>query len=172
MGPQSWTVKSVLVVLAFVIPAGALALTVKSNRDRAEDWHQRAIAAEETVVGLRVVIGERSRALNRRTVQATQLASRLHSTRSALRRSKVSVGTLTRRQRELASENARVEDQRRKLQKRQAALAAIASRLSACNKGLGGVSGAAKGKRVTAQSRLTSCKRAGASLDSYLEQFG
>jgi peptidoglycan hydrolase CwlO-like protein len=120
-----------------------------------------------------VVIGQRSRALNRRTVQANQLVSKLGSTRTALRRSKVNVGALTRRQRQLANENARIENERRKLRTRQAALVTIASKLSACNKGLS----AAQGKNprslaASARARLASCRRAGASLDAYLEQFG
>jgi chromosome segregation ATPase len=171
--PLSWKAKAALVALAVVIAVGTLGLVVRSNKDRAEDWHRRAIAAEESVGGLRVVIGERSRALNRRTAQANQLVSKLDSTRAALRRSKVSVGALTERQRRLSAENASIEKERRKLRTRQAALVTIASKLSTCTKSLGGGSSAAKGKnRVTAASRLASCRRAGASLDAYLEQFG
>jgi hypothetical protein len=173
MEPLSWKAKSALVALAVVFVLGTLGLIVKSNRDRAADWHRRAVAAEESVGGLRVVIGQRSRALNRRTVQANQLVSKLGSTRTALRRSKVNVGALTRRQRQLANENARIENERRKLRTRQAALVTIASKLSACNKGLS----AAQGKNprslaASARARLASCRRAGASLDAYLEQFG
>ena len=169
---QGWKVKLALGALVLVVVAAPFVRAVYTNRGRAEDWHRRAIVAEESVAGLRVVIVERSRALNRRTVQANQLVSELHSTRAALRRSKVDVGTLTRRQRELANENARIEKERRKLQTRQAALETIASKLSACAKSLDGV----QGKRprtisATASSRLASCRRAGASLDAYLEQL-
>lgn len=167
---EGWKEKSALVALVFVVVLGTLAAVVKSNRDRAEGWHRRAVAAEELVGGLHVVIGERSHALNQRTAQANRLVSRLDTTERALRQSKVSVGTLTRRQRELARENARVEAERRTLQRRQAALGTLASRLSACNKRLGGGPSAAQGK--SAQARLASCRRAAQSLDSYLEQFG
>lgn len=164
---QGWKERGALVALLVVVVLGTLAAVVKANRDRAEDWHRRAVAAEELVGGLQAVIRDRSRALNRRTVQANQLVSRLGTTKTALQRSNVNVGTLTRRQRALAQENARVEAERRTLQQRQAALARIASTLSACNKGL--TPGA---KSRSARARLASCKRAAQTLDSYLEQFG
>lgn len=168
---QGWTVRLALGALVLFVVAAPLARAVYTNRDRAEDWHRRAIVAEESVGGLRAVIVERSRALNRRTVQANELVSELHSSRAALRRSKVNVGTLTRRQRELANENARIEKERRALRARQAALETIASKLSVCTKGLDAVQG--KPPRTisaSVSSRLASCRRAGASLDAYLEQ--
>lgn len=164
---QGWKVKLALVALAFVVFAVPVARAVKSNKDRAEDWHRRAVVAEESVNGLKVVIAERSRALNRRTVQANQLASRLDTSRTALRRSKGNVSALTRRQRQLASENARIEAERRRLQTRQASLERIASRLRTCTPI------ATRGKkRVAVASRAASCKRAAASLDAYLERSG
>jgi hypothetical protein len=173
---QGWKVKLALAALAVVIVLAPVACAVKSNKDRAEDWHRRAVVAEASVAGLRVVIVQRSRALNRRTVQANQLVSQLHSNGTALRRSKVSVGTLTQRQRELANENARMENERRKLQSRLAALGRIGSKLSACTEDLGRVLDPAQGKRprtisVAARSRVASCRRAGASFDAYLEQL-
>lgn len=164
---EGWKVKLALVALAFVIVAVPVARAVKSNKDRAEDWHRRAVVAEESVTGLKLVIAERSRALNRRTVQANQLVSRLDTSRTALRRSKGNVSTLTRRQRRLASENARIEAERRKLQARQASLERIASRLRVCTP----IATQGK-KRVTVASRAASCKRAAASLDAYLERSG
>jgi septal ring factor EnvC (AmiA/AmiB activator) len=169
---QGWKVRLALGALVLVVVAAPFVRAVYTNRGRAEGWHRRAVVAEESVTGLRVVIVERSRALNRRTVQANQLVSELHSTRAALRRSKVNVGTLTRRQRELANENARIETERRKLQTRQAALETIASKLGACAKSLDG----AQGKRrrtiaASAPSTLATCRRLGASLDAYLEQL-
>lgn len=167
---QGWKVKAALVALVALVVAVPLARAVNSNKSRAEDWHRRAVVAEESVAGLRAVIVERSRELNRRTIQANRLVGELDTARAALRRSKLNVGTLTRRQRELAQENARVVSERRKLQTRQAELEAIASKLSACTKGLE----AAQGKRkisVSARARLASCRRAGASLDAYLERL-
>ena len=96
---QGWKVKLALGALVLVVVAAPLIRAVYSNRGRADDWHRRAVVAEESVTGLRVVIVERSRALNQRTVQANRLATQLDSTRTALQRSKVSVGSLTRRQR-------------------------------------------------------------------------
>jgi hypothetical protein len=170
---QGWKVKAALVGLLVLVVAAPLAHAVKSNKDRAEGWHRRAVVAEESVTGLRVVIVERSRALNRRTVQANQLVGRLHSNGMALRRSKVSVGALTRRQRDLANEGARIESERRKLASQLATLERIGFTLSACTKSLGRAPGSAKGKRATsavARSRLAGCKKASASFDAYLEQ--
>jgi hypothetical protein len=172
--PQDWTVKSAAVVLAFVVVVGALGCSVKKNRDAAESWHRQAVAAEEIVGGLRVVIGDRSRALNQRTKQANELASRLGLTRTALSRSKVSVGTLTRRQRQLAKDKAAAEAQ---LRKQQTALQRSASLLDACTKSLGPVVNAVLAKKpksvpANARSRLSRCSRAGASLNAYVEQFG
>ena len=159
---QGWKVKLALGALVARPRGGTVRTSCLHEPGRAEDWHRRAIVAEESVTGLRVVIVERSRALNRRTVQANQLVSELHSTRAALRRSKVNVGTLTRRQRELANENARIEKERRKLQTRQAALETIASKLSGCAK----TSTGRTGKRprtiaASAPSTLASCRRFG-----------
>ena len=73
---QGWKVKLALGALVLVVVAAPLIRAVYSNRGRAEDWHRRAVVAEESVTGLRVVIVERSRALNQRTVQANRLATR------------------------------------------------------------------------------------------------
>jgi hypothetical protein len=167
MEPLSWKAKSALVALAALFVLGTLGLVVNSNRDRADGWHRRAVAAEESVGGLRVVIAERSRALNRRTLQANHLANQRDSMRAVLRRSKANVGTLTRRQSELANANTRLARERRALLARHAALERIASRLRAC-----APSAPRSTKRVTVASRAASCKRAAASLDAYLERTG
>lgn len=171
-------VVSILVSLAFVVVVGMQVMSDRTNSDRADDWQRRAIGAEEIVDGLRVVIGERSQALNQRTVQANQLAARLDSTRTALSQSRVNVGTLTRRQQELAKENAIADAaERRQLETRQVALAAVAAAFSDCNQGLGVVVNAALGAKpksipANAKARLASCSRAEASLDAYVGRFG
>jgi hypothetical protein len=81
-----------------------------------------------------------------------------------LRRSKVSVGTLTRRQRQLAAENARIESERRSLRTRLAALESIGSKLNACVKSRA----PAKDKRTVA-ARQETCNRVSASFEAYLE---
>jgi hypothetical protein len=172
--PQDWTIRSAAVVLAFVVVVGTLGCSVKQHRDSADAWHRRAVASEEIVGGLRVVIGERSQALNQRTKQANELAGRLGLTRTALSRSRVSVGTLTRRQRQLARENARADAA---LRKQRAALRTSASQLSACTQSLGPIVNAVLAKKpkavpANARSRLARCTRARASLDAYLERFG
>src|SRR5262245_4688906 len=170
---QGWKVKAGPIGLLVLVVLAPIAHAVKSNKDRAEDWHRRAVIAEASVTGLRVVIVERSRALNRRTVQANQLVGRLHSNGVALRRSKVSVGSLTRSQRDLANENVRIESERRRLASQLATLGRFGSTLSACTKSLGVAPGSAKGKRAAAavaRSRLAGCKKASASFDAYLEQ--
>ena len=162
---DGWKVKAALVAVAIVVIAAPFVRATLSNKGRAEDWHRRAVVAEESVTGLRVVIAERSRALNQRTVQANRLVSDLQSNGTALRRSKVSVGTLTRRQRELAAENARIERDRRTLRSRLATLESIGSKLSACVKSRA----PGKGKRTVA-ARQATCNRVSASFDAYLEQ--
>ncbi len=57
MHPLWRRIAAVILVLSLLAGAAALALAAKENRDRAEDWRQRAIAAEEVVSGQRVVIG-------------------------------------------------------------------------------------------------------------------
>ena len=163
---QGWKVKAALVAVAVVVIAAPFVRATMSNKSRAEDWHRRAVVAEESVNGLRVVIAERSRALNRRTLQANRLASELQSNGSALRRSKVSVGTLTRRRQELASENARLAKQHRQLQRQLARLEAVARQLGACAR----ASAATGTKSADARSRRASCTRASASLNAYLGQ--
>jgi hypothetical protein len=162
---EGWKVKAALAAVAVLVIAAPFVRANMSNKSRAEDWHHRAVVAEESVTGLRVVIAERSRALNQRTLQANQLVSRLQSNGTVLRRTKVSVGALTREQRRLATQNARVESERRQLLARLATLASIASRLSACVKS--GTS--AKGKRTVA-ARRQGCNNVTASFAAYLEQ--
>ena len=159
-----------------LIVVGMLANSVRKNNARAEDWQRRAIAAEEIVGGLRVVLAERSRALNERTRQANRMVSTLDSSRGALRETKSSVGALTRRQRQLASENARSEAERRKLLKQQNALVSAAFALSTCSNGLEAVVSAqgTKQKATAAekQARLEQCSRAKARYRAVLEQVG
>jgi hypothetical protein len=162
---HGWKVKAALVAVAVVVIAAPFVRATMANKSRAEDWHHRAVVAEESVTGLRVVIAERSRALNQRTLQANRLVSELQSNGSALRRSKVSVGTLTRRQRQLAAEKARVESERRSLRTRLATLESIGSKLDACVKS----SASTKGKRTVA-ARRESCSRVSASFAAYLER--
>ncbi len=174
---QGWKVKLALAALLVVVIAAPFVRSSMANKDRAEDWRRRALVAEEAVTGLRVVIVDRSRELNRRTVQANQLASLVDVNGTALRRSKISIGTLAKRQRALAKENARVASERRKLQVRVAALERMGSTLSVCAKDLAAAGSAgSKGQRTTAatakaaQSRAATCKQVSANFDAYLEQ--
>ena len=157
--------------------AGVLAFVGKQNHDRAEGWRQRAIAAEEVVSGQRIVIGQRSQALNLRTTQVNRLAAKLRRTRSALDRSEGDVSSLSRRQRELANEKARVEDERRQLQTQQAALVSVASGFIDCSDGLFDVLDAVLDEdwdwvSIYGRDRISSCSDANASLDSYRSRFG
>ena len=177
VGRWSVSVTTILVTIVFVFVVGMLANSVRTNNGRAEDWRRRAVAAEEVVGGLRVVIAERSQTLNQRTRQANVLAATLASSRGALRETKVSVGELTRQQRQLATDFARAETERRKLQAQRAALASVASALSACSQGLGSVvtnAQRAKPKAALAKAEpfLTQCNRAGARLSTVLEKAG
>ena len=177
VGHFSASVTSIAVTLVFVLVVGMLANSVRKNNDRAEDWRRRAVAAEEVTGGLRVVIAERSQTLNERTRQANVLAATLASSRGALRQTKVSVGELTRQQRQLATDFARAETERRKLQAQRAALASVASALSACSQGLGTVvTGAQRAKPKAALAKaepfLTQCNRARARLGTVVEKAG
>jgi len=172
---NGWKVKAALIALLVVVVCAPLARASMSNKGRADDWRKRAVVAEEAVGGLRVVIAERSRALNERTVQANQLATRLDSRGTALQKTKSSVGTLTRRQRALTTANTRVTSERNQLRSRLARAEALASRLSACSDDLASVVTSAKGKKaakVTAGARplVESCGKASASFEAYREQ--
>src|SRR5919204_6260199 len=95
VGRWSASITTIAVTIVFVLVVGMLANSIRRNNARAEDWHRRAIAAEEIVGGLRAVIADRSQTLNQRTRQANELAATLASSRGALRQSKSSVGALT-----------------------------------------------------------------------------
>jgi hypothetical protein len=177
VGRYSASVTSIVVTLVFVLVVGMLANSVRKNNGRAEDWRRRAVVAEQAVGGLRLVLSDRSRVLNQRTRQANALVDTLASSRGALRASKVSLGTLTRRQRRLASDKARAETERRTLQAQRAALASVASALSACSQGLGAVvSEARRGKPkavlAKADPQLARCTRARARLGAVLRGAG
>jgi hypothetical protein len=119
-----------------------------------------------------VVIVERSRALNARTVQANQLAVAARSSGDALQQSKASVGTLTKRQQALAKTNAAIAKERAALRRQLTSLEAIATKLDACVQGGGAVG--AKGTRAVAasdQARIAQCKQVAASFNAYREQF-
>jgi len=171
---QGWKVKLALVALVALIVAVPLARASHSNKSRADDWRRRALVAEEAVAGLQVVIVDRSRALNQRTIQANRLATELDSNGLALRQSKSSIGSLSRRQKALASENARVRRANGKLDARAAALQRLGLTLNACTKDLAGVVAAPPAKRKAAisdsRARLDACRRATASFDAYLER--
>jgi len=168
---DGWKIKAALIGVALLVVAVPLARASHANRDRADDWRRRALVAEESVAGLRVVIVERSRALNERTVQANQLATAARSNGDALRQSKASLGTLTRRQQALAKQNAGLTKERQALRARLASLESIAAKLNAC---VGGAV-AAPAKRTPAvaaadKARVERCKRVAASFDAYRKQ--
>lgn len=172
---HGWKVKVALVALVVLVVAVPLARASKSNKDRAEDWHRRAIVAEEAVGGLRAVIAERSRALNERTLQANRLASQLDSRGLLLEKSKVNVGTLTQRQQQLATENKRLTAERNRLRSRVATLEALGTKLRECTGELAEVVVSAKGKTagaVTAKARprVEGCRDLSTGFDTYMEQ--
>ena len=172
---NGWKVKAALIALLVVVVCAPLARASMSNKGRADDWRKRAVVAEEAVGGLRVVIAERSRALNERTLQANQLATRLDSRGTALQKTKSSVGALTRRQRALTTANTRMTSERNQLRSRLARAEALASRLSACSNDLATVVSSAKGKKaakVTAQAQplVESCRKASTSFEAYRGQ--
>jgi hypothetical protein len=172
---QGWKIKAALIAVAVLVVAVPLARASISNKGRAEDWHRRAIVAEESVGGLRAVIVQRSRALNQRTIQANQLAARLASNGSALQRSKASVGALARQQREIAARAARLEKERGKLLARVTSLEGLGARLDACAKLV--ASGATSQKKTKAAKSAAAaqakyCAKASESFVAYVRQSG
>jgi hypothetical protein len=179
---NGWKVKLALVALVAVVVAAPFARASISNKGRADDWRRRAVVAEEAVGGLRVVIAERSRALNERTLQANALASRLDSSGTVLQKTKLSVGALNRKQRQLAAENARVsaentrvKAERNKARAQLATAEALGRKLSACSEDLAATLAAAKPKaaaavKAKAQPLVESCAKATASFQAFLEQ--
>ena len=174
-----WTVgvTTLAVTVVFVLVVGMLLNSNRQNNNRAEDWRHRAVAAEEVAGGLRVVIADRSKALNQRTRQANVLAATLASSRGKLRQSKSRAGALVEQQRQLATDFAQAETSRRKLSAQRAALASVASALSACSQGLQSVVAAAqngkpKAELAKAQPFVTQCTRARARLGAVRESGG
>ena len=172
IGRWSVSVWSIAVTLVFVLVVGMLTKSVWTNNARADDWRRRAIANEELVGGLRVVIAQRSKALNERTMQANTLAGTLDSSRGALRDTKSSVGSLTRRQRQLETEKTRANAELQTLRSRQAVLTSVTVELNACSERLESVVRKPKTKPATKQSWLAQCGQARASLESYLRGAG
>jgi len=172
---NGWKVKVALIALLVVVVAVPLARASMSNKDRADDWRRRAVVAEEAVGGLRVVIAERSRELNERTLQANQLASRLDSKGMVLEKTKGNVGALTKQQNALAAENKRVKAERTKLRSQLATAEGLASKLSECSADLASAFAWAKGKKpavvnTVVQPLVKRCREARTSFDTYLEQ--
>ena len=172
---NGWKVKAALIALLVVVVCAPFARASMSNKGRADDWRRRAVVAEEAVGGLRVVIADRSRALNERTLQANRLASRLDSNGMVLEKTKGNVGTLTRRQSELTAENTRVKAERNKLRAQLATAEALARKLNACSQDLTTTLAWSKGKKpaavaAEAQPLVKSCRDASASFDAYLEK--
>jgi chromosome segregation ATPase len=174
-----WTIEignpsrtAVVVTLVVVLLMGILLNSIRQNHGRAEDWRQQAVAAEEVADGLRVVLAERSRELNRRTAQANQLVASLDSSRGALRDTKVSVGSLARRQREIAADKTRVETQLQKLATRQATLASVAAALNTCTESLEALVAQDKAKAADKNARLEQCSNARARLVAFRESAG
>jgi ABC-type transporter Mla subunit MlaD len=171
-----WTVSvtTVAVTVVFVLVVGMLLNSNRTNNNRAEDWRRRAVAAEEVAGGLRVVLADRSKTLNQRTRQANVMAATLASSRGALRQTKSRAGALAQQQRQLAGDFAQAETARRKLAAQRAALASVASALSACSQGLQSVVAAAqqrkpKAELAKAEPFLTQCNRARTRLGTALK---
>ena len=177
IGRWSVSVTTLAVTVVFVLVVGMLLNSNRHNNNRAEGWRHRAVAAEEVAGGLRVVIADRSKALNQRTRQANLLAATLASSRGKLRQSKSRAGALAEQQRQLASDFAQAETSRRKLAAQRAALASVAAALSSCSQGLQSVVAAAqngKPKAELAKARpfFTQCNSARARLGAVRESAG
>jgi chromosome segregation ATPase len=111
-----------LAIVALAATATYFVYAAKQNRDSAERWQTRAGTLQRTLTA-------RTRQLNTRT-------DALNRTASALKRSESDVDDLEKRQRELASEKAQVEDTRGALQLQAQSLATIAGEQGQCTTGL------------------------------------
>ena len=177
IGRWSVSVTTLAVTLVFVLVVGMLLNSSRKNNNHAQGWRRRAVAAEEVADGLRVVIADRSKALNQRTRQANVLAATLASSRGKLRQSKSRAGALAAQQRQLASDFAQAETSRHKLTAQRAAFASAAAALSSCSQGLQSVVAAAqngKPKAELAKARpfLTQCNHARARLGAVQKSAG
>src|SRR4029453_3867888 len=90
VGRWSVGVTTLAVTVVFVLVVGMLLNSNRHNNDPPGGWRHRAVAAEEVAGGLRVVIADRSKALNQRTRQANVLAATLASSRGRRRQGKPS----------------------------------------------------------------------------------
>lgn len=124
-----------IAVLALAFASGA-AYVAYTNEARADDWEQRAFQLERNTEQLNGVLAERSTQLNERTRELNKLATTVTRQQNALTRSESDVESLSRRQRELAAEKARVEDSRAALTLQSSALEGVADALVVCNAGL------------------------------------
>jgi hypothetical protein len=177
IGRWSVSVTTLAVTVVFVLVVGMLLNSNRQNNSRAEDWRHRAVAAEEVAGGLRVVIADRSKALNQRTRQANLLAATLASSRGKLRQSKSRAGALAEQQRQLASDFAQAETSRRKLAAQRAVLASVAAALSSCSQGLQSVVAAAqngkpKAELAKARPLIAECNSARSRLGAVRESAG
>jgi septal ring factor EnvC (AmiA/AmiB activator) len=122
--PLRWIVLP-LAVAALLFPLGAAAYYAHegaANRGAAERWRDRALANDRMLTNATRALNSRSDALNR--------------TSARLVRSEADVDALEKRQRSLANEKARVEDDRAAARKEARLLADIATIQQRCTDGL------------------------------------
>jgi chromosome segregation ATPase len=83
-----------------------------TNHERAQQWQQRSVVIKAQADKLGALLGARTRQLNSRIDQLSEITGKLKRTQAALGRSQGDVSSLEQRQRELAAEKAQVEDER------------------------------------------------------------
>lgn len=168
---------AIAVALVAVAIAAYASYVAYDNRSRAEGWEEQAFRLERNTEQLNGLLAERSTQLNERTRELNTLAATVTKQQSALTRSESDVETLSARQRELAAEKARVEDERAALALQSSALEEVADALVVCNAGLFQLFGfVVNGDRASADAIVSDvsadCEAAERSLGSYRALYG
>ena len=170
-------------MLALVLGLGLIARSLGvtalaySNKARADDWEDRAFTLERHTEQLNGLLIERSTQLNERTSELNGLAAKVQRQQSALTQSESDVASLSRRQRELAAEKARVEDDRAALQLQSRELNSVANAFVACKDGLVALLGyVVQGDQTSASAVVdevgADCSQAETLLLDYRSRFG
>ena len=172
-----WRVLTLLLVLGLIAALAGVTALAYSNKSRADDWEDRAFTLERHTEQLNGLLIERSTQLNERTRELNGLAAKVTRQQSALTQSESDVASLSRRQRELAAEKARVEDDRAALQVQSRELNSVANAFVACKDGLVALLGyVVQGDQSSASAVVdevgADCSRAESLLLGYRSRFG
>lgn len=176
-GGRGWLIAAILVALALALALAGVAAVAYSNKSRADRWQERAFRLERNTEQLNGLLIERSTQLSERTRELNRLAAKVTQQQNALSRSESDVASLSRRQRELAAEKARVEDSRAALAVQSTALESVATAFVECKDGLVALLGYVIDEDNLSASRIVDsvaadCSAAESGLASYRARYG